>query len=564
MIFSVKVPGVEYNDVELVAESRAGNRDAFAQIVARYQSLVCSLGYSATGSLSQSEDLAQETFVTAWKQLRDLREPAKLRAWLCGITRFLIGKELRRQGREPVHAAEPLDAIHELTAPEPSPAARAISREEEAILWRALERIPDTYREPLILFYRENQSIENVAEELELSEDAVKQRLSRGRKLLTEEVAAFVEDTLKRTTPGKVFTLGVLAALPVFATSAKAATIGAAAAKGSIAAKAAASVGLTGAVLGPIIGVLGGCLGGLLGTKLSIENTESPRERQFMIKMVWISLAFVGAFGLALLACSFVARFWWKTHPTLVAAAIIGMMLGYGVTLAVLIVWGNCVQSRIRAEEAAKLPPGTLPPGLRMSSPWRVSFPPLEYRSRWTLLGLPLVHVRMNCKQDGKELPAKGWIAVGGIAYGVLFAFGAVAIAPISMGGAFAVGLLSLGGGCAVGLLSIGGGFGFGVWAMGGGLAMGLLAFGGCAVGWTAAFGGAAFAREFARGGLALARHANDAAAGAFIQNNAFIQNALAAMRHARWLALLALMPLGLLCRAWMKKARAKQPPLGL
>jgi RNA polymerase sigma factor (sigma-70 family) len=548
------------SDTQLVEWSLTGDRDAFGRIVERYQSLVCSITYGATGSLGLSEDLAQETFLVAWKQLSELREPAKLRAWLCGITRYRIGKELRRQGREPVHAAEPLDAVQEPPAPEPSPSARAISREEEAILWRALERIPDTYREPLILFYREQQSVERVAEELELSEDAVKQRLSRGRKLLTEEVAAFVEGTLKRTTPGKAFTLGVLAALPVWTASSSAATVGATAAKGSITAKAAASVGLMGAILGPIVGLLGG----LLGAKLAIENTESQRERQFMIRMAWITWAFVGVFCLAIFALIFAARFWWRTHPVLVAAAFVGMMLGYGVTLAVLIVWGNRVQSRIRVEEAAKLPPGTLPPGSGMSSPWRVSFPPLEYRSRWTLLGLPLIHVRMNCKQDGKELPAKGWIAVGGIAYGVLFAFGAVAIAPISMGGAFAVGLLSLGGGCAVGLLSLGGGFGFGVWAMGGGLAVGVLAFGGCSVGWTAALGGAAFAREFARGGLALARHANDAAVGAFIQNNAFFQSALAVMRHAHWLTLLALMPLGLLWWVWMKKARARQPPVGL
>ena len=78
------------NDAELVVESLSGNRDAFGQIVSRYQSLVCSLAYSATGSLGQSEDLAQETFVAAWKQLADLREPEKLRAWLCGIARNLI------------------------------------------------------------------------------------------------------------------------------------------------------------------------------------------------------------------------------------------------------------------------------------------------------------------------------------------------------------------------------------------------------------------------------------------------------------------------------------------
>ena len=66
------------SDAKLVENSLRGDRDAFSQIVARYQSLVCSLAYSSTGSLTQSEDLAQETFAAAWKQLSGLREPEKL------------------------------------------------------------------------------------------------------------------------------------------------------------------------------------------------------------------------------------------------------------------------------------------------------------------------------------------------------------------------------------------------------------------------------------------------------------------------------------------------------
>ena len=64
---------VVHDDAELVAESRTGNRAAFGQVVARYQSLLCALAYNATGSLTQSEDLAQETFLTAWRQLAELR-----------------------------------------------------------------------------------------------------------------------------------------------------------------------------------------------------------------------------------------------------------------------------------------------------------------------------------------------------------------------------------------------------------------------------------------------------------------------------------------------------------
>lgn len=224
---------VDFNDADLVAASLAGNRDAFAQIVSQYQSLVCSLAYSATGSLSQSEDLAQETFLKAWRQLANLKEPQKLRSWLCGIARNTIVDSLRGQHRQATHCAEPLDAADELPASEMPIAESVIQREEEAILWRSINQIPENYREPLILFYREGESVERVAEELELSEDAVKQRLSRGRKLLAEEVTAFVESTLKRSTPGRAFTLGVLAAIPFSAKTATAATASAALLKGA-------------------------------------------------------------------------------------------------------------------------------------------------------------------------------------------------------------------------------------------------------------------------------------------------------------------------------------------
>ena len=88
--------------------------------------------------------------------------------------------------------------------------AQAVLRDEEAILWREMQKIPEIYREPLILFYRQHRSIEHVAVALDLSEDVVRQRLSRGRKLLHEQVLAFVESTLTRTNPGPTFASGAV------------------------------------------------------------------------------------------------------------------------------------------------------------------------------------------------------------------------------------------------------------------------------------------------------------------------------------------------------------------
>jgi len=263
---------VEHTDSELVARSLAGERDAFSRIVSRYQILICSLAYSRLGNLGQSEDVAQETFITAWKHLRLLREPAKLRSWLCGIVRNRLHKHVQRETREPASYAEPLETLHESPAAEALPCEQTIGREEEAILWRALERMPEQYREPLILFYRHHQSVEQVAVELELTGDAVKQRLSRGRKLLQEEVQAFVEKTLRLTAPGRNFSGAVLAALPL----APSATVGLGlAGKGAAAAKS-GFIGVWLAPLAPFLGILAG----LVSQWLLVRATSTGRERR--------------------------------------------------------------------------------------------------------------------------------------------------------------------------------------------------------------------------------------------------------------------------------------------
>ena len=68
------------SDEQLWQKSQTGDREAFGHIVERYQSLICSLAYSACGDVARSEDLAQEAFIAAWQKLGELREPMRLRA----------------------------------------------------------------------------------------------------------------------------------------------------------------------------------------------------------------------------------------------------------------------------------------------------------------------------------------------------------------------------------------------------------------------------------------------------------------------------------------------------
>jgi len=270
--------GKAVSEVELLQASLAGSRQAFGAIVEKYQSLVCGITYSATGKRSRSEELAQETFIKAWTQLRQLRDLGRFRPWLSTIARNAATKSIVKQARDAVDLAGPLGGSQEVESTEPGPVEHAISKEQEAVVWAALKEIPEAYREPLVLFYRQQLSVNQVAAELELSEDAVKQRLSRGRRLLKAELASVVEEVIKKTQPGKVFTIAVMAALPAVTADAATGIVAATAAKTAGAAKAAGAFSLLGAALGPLLGLLGS----IIGIRASIVSTKSPQERAFM------------------------------------------------------------------------------------------------------------------------------------------------------------------------------------------------------------------------------------------------------------------------------------------
>lgn len=290
---SAALPSPHLEDATLVEQSLAGDRQAFAQIVGRYQSLVCGLAYSATGSRSHSEDLAQETFVTAWQKLRELHDPALLCGWICGIARNVIHGDLRRLGRQPAHRADALDTVTELASTEPLPTAQAVSNEEMALLWREVSRLPETYREPLILFYRDHRSVEHVAAALGITTDAAMQRLTRGRRLLQERMMVFIESTLQRTNPGPEFILRVHAALPILIGAGPGLAAGTAL-KGGTAAHGGA-LPLLLAWAAPLVGVVAA-----IGISWSdIAHAATPRERRFVARwnlLLWLTAAaFVAA-----------------------------------------------------------------------------------------------------------------------------------------------------------------------------------------------------------------------------------------------------------------------------
>lgn len=526
-------------DSDLWQLVRQGQAPAFEVLVRRHQSLVCAVAYNTCGDLALSEDVAQETFWAAWRERQTLAEPGRVRAWLCGIARNLA-KNARRRASRAAEAAATLDVAAGVSAGAPGPVEEAVSREEEALVWQSLEQVPESYREPLILFYREEQSVAEVAAALDLSEDAVKQRLSRGRALLRERVAELVEGVLQRSRPGRRFTVAVMTGLGAVSAGANTALAGTGAAgAGSAvvgaAVKTAVGTGLAGGILGSLVGLLGGWF----GTWVSAQAAPTRRERDLIQRtgrrVLLVSVLFaIALIGLVLLVVGLPGPF--PTGYYLIGLA--SWLVAFGIYITAESVRAAREVQRLRSGPAAAAEPNNTP--LRG---WAARYRGRVYRSRATFLGVPLLDINVSdpipltgvgqLNPAGRGI-ARGWIAIGDQAHGLLLAIGGRAFGFIAIGG-LAVGVLSFGG-LALGLVAAGG-LGLGVVGIGG-LAVGIWAFGGGAIGWQAcgggaiawdaacgggaiawhaAYGGGALAHDYAVGGGAWAQHANDEAARAVL-----------------------------------------------
>jgi RNA polymerase sigma factor (sigma-70 family) len=209
----------EEQDRDLVAACMTGDVRAFGRLVERHHGAVTSIAFAITRDLALAEDIAQETFVIAWTRLGELRDAARVRAWLCNIARNKSKNELRGLRARVELPAEVADAT-------PSVVDAAVAREAEVQLRAALAEIPDAYREPLVLFYWQEQSIASVASALDITEQAAQKRISRARSYVHDELASRFDETGRGRRAAKVAATAVVAVLATRATPVAAAGAG--------------------------------------------------------------------------------------------------------------------------------------------------------------------------------------------------------------------------------------------------------------------------------------------------------------------------------------------------
>lgn len=168
-------------DEELVGRVQRGDREAFGHLYDRYAGLVRSVCFEATGNVVDAQDLAQDVFVSAFRQLDQLSDPCNFGGWIVGIAR-LSGREWRRTRHRDRHEWAG-DAAEELAELEP------LDHDDQwTDLRAALSSLSEDERLGIHLFYLEEQPAELARQLLNLSLSGFYRLLDRAREKLAQRL----------------------------------------------------------------------------------------------------------------------------------------------------------------------------------------------------------------------------------------------------------------------------------------------------------------------------------------------------------------------------------------
>jgi len=179
-------------DPGLVARARAGDMEAFTELVMQHQRRIHALAYRLTGSASEAEDLAQEAFLRAWRQLPGFRGDSTFATWLCRIT-VNLGLNWRARRELRGDTAPRSQALPEEATPAAHPAT---DRVEEALL-----RLPAEQRAAIVLTVYEGMNHAEAAHVLQCAESTVSWRVWCARRSLRHWLADLAPGTTRRRIP---------------------------------------------------------------------------------------------------------------------------------------------------------------------------------------------------------------------------------------------------------------------------------------------------------------------------------------------------------------------------
>jgi RNA polymerase sigma-70 factor (ECF subfamily) len=184
---------------ELIARILAGERELFHDLIRPYQRLAYLTAVSILKNESDSEDVAQEGILKAYRALGSFRAEAKFSTWLVTIVMNEARSRLRKSGRMPIESLDTRPESEEdftptLIADWREIPSEALERQELASqIEQAIAGLPESYREIFMLRDKDALSVQEIAETLGIQPNLVKVRLFRARMLLQKRLTPYLK-----------------------------------------------------------------------------------------------------------------------------------------------------------------------------------------------------------------------------------------------------------------------------------------------------------------------------------------------------------------------------------
>jgi RNA polymerase sigma-70 factor (ECF subfamily) len=183
---------------ELVARAQRGDRDAFSTLIVRHAPSVLSVAWRMVGDRTLADDIAQETFLAAFRALPGFRAEARFSTWLY---RIAVNKCRDVQRARTAHP-ELGFGVDEDGDPAPEPPGESVlhrtpedlllDRQRAQQMSQALRRLPPLYREAFVLRHVEGLSYEEMSDVLATDGSTLRMRVYKARKELSRELAGLV------------------------------------------------------------------------------------------------------------------------------------------------------------------------------------------------------------------------------------------------------------------------------------------------------------------------------------------------------------------------------------
>ena len=185
-------------DVAAVSRARTGDADAFRLLVERHSRAIFRVAYRMTGNEHDADDVVQETFLRAYRQLEHFEERANFSTWVHRIAVNCSLDLLRARGRHEKHyggdtADEALQG--EVRADDPQPDRLLLSAELQTQVTAALDRLSGNERTAFILRHFEGMPVEEIGRTLGIQVNAAKHTIFRAVRKLREALEPFVRST---------------------------------------------------------------------------------------------------------------------------------------------------------------------------------------------------------------------------------------------------------------------------------------------------------------------------------------------------------------------------------